>query len=368
MELKQSNYGRIMELDGLRGIAILLVISFHYINNQLVNSLSPIGKLLAKATSFGWVGVDLFFVLSGFLIGSVLMRTKESNNFFSTFYLRRFLRIIPNYYLLLVLFIIVQLLPYFSSNYMITGNQAIPLSSYFIMIHNFYIAYENNMGVGALSILWSIGIEEQFYLIFPFIVQYLKEKPLLFALVVFIIGASFVRLYYNNWIPRYVLLPARMDSISLGVLVAYFHRYLDFESFIKKNISYLILFLIFDVVICAGGYALYGDLGVIKHTLFAIAFTIALILALVKVPFYAAMLRNKLLCWIGTISYSLYLFHYFILILFQDFNGHENGVVINNQQDVMVTLLALACSFFIGWAIFKLLETPFVKWGKRFNY
>ena len=77
---------RIPELDGLRGIAILLVLSFHYINNQLIQSENKIGKTLTKLTSFGWVGVDLFFVLSGFLIGSILMRSQSSPKYFTTFF------------------------------------------------------------------------------------------------------------------------------------------------------------------------------------------------------------------------------------------------------------------------------------------
>src|SRR5437763_11521049 len=66
---KISHSIRIIELDGLRGIAILLVVSFHYLNNQLLESQNSFGKVLGRATQFGWLGVDLFFVLSGFLIG-----------------------------------------------------------------------------------------------------------------------------------------------------------------------------------------------------------------------------------------------------------------------------------------------------------
>ncbi|HKP32089.1 MAG TPA: acyltransferase family protein, partial [Chitinophagaceae bacterium] len=86
--LAGSSPKRIKELDGLRGIAILLVLSFHYINNQMVNRTDTLSKAITKATSFGWVGVDLFFVLSGFLIGSILIANKLKDNYFRTFYIR----------------------------------------------------------------------------------------------------------------------------------------------------------------------------------------------------------------------------------------------------------------------------------------
>jgi peptidoglycan/LPS O-acetylase OafA/YrhL len=359
---------RIVELDGLRGIAILLVMSFHYINNQLLNSLHPLGKALCKITSFGWVGVDLFFVLSGFLIGSILIRTKGSKKFFSTFYIRRLVRIVPNYYLLLILFVFVQSLPYFSENYMLTGNQTIPIVSYFVMLHNLYMANMDNMGNGILSISWSIGIEEQFYLIFPLIVYLIKDSWLPVILVAAIIGASIVRMHFDHWIPRYVLLPARMDSISMGVLVACLHKNHKFDTFVKKYLYVIIAILLIDIALCSYWYALYNDLGVIKHTLFAIAFAVCMVLALAKTPVYSMLLRNRTLCWIGTISYSLYLFHYFILALFHHIIGNTRGVVIDNPLDLMITLLALALSFAMAWAVFKWVETPMVKWGKKFNY
>ena len=81
---------RITTIDGLRGLAVLFVVSFHLINNQVVNNYNAhpnfIENMLVKATYFGWTGVDLFFVMSGFLIGSILLANKQSPNFFKTFY------------------------------------------------------------------------------------------------------------------------------------------------------------------------------------------------------------------------------------------------------------------------------------------
>jgi peptidoglycan/LPS O-acetylase OafA/YrhL len=97
---------RIQVLDGIRGTAIIMILVFHYINNPLTISQTshPILKLLEKSTEWGWTGVDLFFVLSGFLIGSILLTNRSEDNYFKAFYARRVFRILPAYALLLVTF------------------------------------------------------------------------------------------------------------------------------------------------------------------------------------------------------------------------------------------------------------------------
>lgn len=361
--------GRIAELDGLRGIAILLVISFHYLNNQLTHSVNKWGILLGKVTSFGWVGVDLFFVLSGFLIGSILIRNKGSNTYFSSFYLRRLVRIIPNYYLLLVIFMVITAVPLFASNNFLTGNNVIPAWSYFAMLHNFFMARLANLGNDAMSVTWSIGIEEQFYIVFPFIVYFLKEKWLPFVLITAIVAASFLRAGYQSWIPPYVLLPCRMDAISFGALVAWVNQRYDLPALAKKYFWLLLACIAADMAVCGYLFAKFNDLGPAKNTLFAMVFAILLVFALSFAhSWYGRLLRNKILVWVGTISYSLYLFHYLILGLLHHFTGNGNGIGINNTKDILVSLGAFFVAVGFSWVVFKLLETPMVNWGKRFKY
>jgi peptidoglycan/LPS O-acetylase OafA/YrhL len=360
---------RISELDGLRGIAILLVISFHYINNQLINSQDIWGKFLAKITSFGWVGVDLFFVLSGFLITTILIKNKKSEKYFSTFYIRRIVRIVPTYFLLLFFFVIIISSPCFSANYFLSGNNIIPLWSYFTMTHNFYMGRLGNMGNSALSVSWSIGIEEQFYIIFPFIVYFLKEKYLPILLVLLIILASIFRAQFNGWIPTYVYLHCRMDSICFGALIAYLNIHRDMKRWVSLYSKWLITLFLIDVLVCAFLYIKYNDLGSIKHTLFALLFSIALIFALIdKKTLYGTILRNKILTQIGAMSYSLYLFHYIILGLFQDLIGNKTGIVIQNKMDFIVSIGALFFAFVLSMVTFNLIETPLVNYGKKYKY
>jgi peptidoglycan/LPS O-acetylase OafA/YrhL len=359
---------RIPELDGLRGVAILMVISFHYINNQLLAASQPVGKWLAFATSFGWVGVDLFFILSGFLIGTILISNSGSSNYFKTFFIRRLVRIVPNFYLLLVVWFLVASLPSIRDNYFLAGNMVIPLWSYFLLVNNIFMAVYDNLGNSALSITWSIGIEEQFYIVFPFLVFYINRKILPYILILLFVLAAIVRLQFSHWIPPYVLLPARMDGLSLGVLISYWYIQNGLEFF-RRNAGYLLLVMALVIFLCGVFYRIYGDLGVFKHSLFAIFFGGCLIFALTKrESWFAYILRNKVLIWIGTISYSLYLFHYLILGLVHHIAGNTEGIGINGVPDIMLSLVAFGLSIIVAWGVFKGLEAPMVRLGKKYSY
>lgn len=359
---------RIKEIDGLRGVAILLVLSFHYLNNQLVDNTDLTSRLVAKSTGFGWVGVDLFFVLSGFLIGSILIFNKGSKNYFKTFYLRRILRIVPNYFLLLIIFGFIFNLRFFKGNYFLSSSGEIPYWSYFLMVHNFYMAYFNNFGNRALSVTWSIGIEEQFYILFPFLTFYLKDRYLPIILVFFVIGSIIIRANFSTWIPQYVLLPSRLDGLSIGFLVAYYHQNGILEANKKITIQFFQWVILGSIMLSAYLYFRFNDLGVIKHTIFSLFFSGILVFSLIRrESWFGSFLRTKILTWIGTISYSLYLFHYLILGLVYHING-KWGIGINNFSDIVLTIIALIISLGFSFLIYQFLEKPMVTLGKKANY
>jgi peptidoglycan/LPS O-acetylase OafA/YrhL len=360
---------RIPELDGLRGIAVLMVVSFHYINNQLINSGSRIGRVIYKLTAFGWVGVDLFFVLSGFLIGTILMNNRGAKNYFSTFYIRRIVRIIPNYYLLIALFVIVGSIPFFSSDYFLTGNNVIPVWAYLVMVHNIFIAHLQNFGNTSIGVTWSIGVEEQFYIIFPFLVYFLKEKWLPWLLGLAIIIAPIARMQYDNWVPAYVLLPCRMDSIAFGALIAYVNHFHSLTAIVKRYRLLFAVIVALDITLCIFLSVRYGDLGVFRNTLFAIIFSAMVVFALVfKKSIYGSILRFQKLVWIGTISYSLYLFHDIILGVCWRIAGGGDENVLETLRGGVITSIALIISLGFSWLIYRKLESPFVHYGKRFKY
>jgi peptidoglycan/LPS O-acetylase OafA/YrhL len=359
---------RIKEIDGIRGIAIILVVTFHYVNNQLIDSSYYFGQLMAKITGFGWVGVDLFFVLSGFLIGSVLLNNMGSRNYFTAFYLKRMLRIVPNYFLLISIFTLVKSSGLFDDNYFLTGNDVVPLWSYFLMVHNFFMSSLNNLGNDSICITWSIGIEEQFYLIIPFLLWKLNLKYVPYLMVFFIVISIFSRHLCDNWIDKYVLISCRADSLSIGVIIAWLNRCFVIEDIVSQLKKYMFIVLFLTIILCGYFYIIYGDLGIYKHTLFSLVFFILILFALgLNGNVYGAFLRTPMLCRIGRLSYSLYLFHYMILGFVHHYSG-KHGCIIRNINDVLLTFLALVISVGFSVILYCFFEEPFVRIGRKIKY
>ena len=152
---------RLPALDGLRGVAILLVVAH---NLQLLEAPQGwIGRFAEFGLNFGWVGVQLFFVLSGFLITRILLDTREVSNYYRSFFARRALRIFPVYFLTLLFMLLV--LPKFTSS----ANLGVATWPYWL-----YLANWTQPGQGAAAYvphLWSLAVEEQFYLVWPFLLH-----------------------------------------------------------------------------------------------------------------------------------------------------------------------------------------------------
>ena len=153
---------RIGELDGLRALAVLMVVAWHYIG-------IPDGPnfWLWRIFYLGHFGVDLFFVLSGFLITTILLENRQSDTFFSSFYGRRAFRIWPAYYLMCA----VCFAGWLSGASPGLFQGVVPGWTYIFGVQNFWMAKLQNYGVYCLSVTWSLAIEEQFYLVFPPIVR-----------------------------------------------------------------------------------------------------------------------------------------------------------------------------------------------------
>ena len=154
--------GRIRELDGLRAIAVLMVVSWHYIGLPAGGGSISGSGLLYYLFRPGRSGVDLFFVLSGFLITSILIERRGAANYFQVFYARRALRILPVYALMIFAFILGRK---FAQRPDIFGTE-FRLWSYLLFLQNVEMARFNSYGVDFLAATWSLAIEEQFYLFF----------------------------------------------------------------------------------------------------------------------------------------------------------------------------------------------------------
>src|SRR5436190_1183897 len=203
---------RLPQLDAIRGVAILMVI-FH---NQTPKYPS---LHLQRIFANGWMGVDLFFVLSGFLITGILIDAPHSADYFGNFYARRCLRIWPLYYaLLLFMFVVIPRVQPASAVDLFERSS--PWWSYPLFLQNFLVRIPTN-AAGPLAVTWSLAIEEQFYLVWPWVVRY-SSLAQLRRLALLVIGLSpALRLALSAYgVNLYTNVFCRLDGLMAGALLA----------------------------------------------------------------------------------------------------------------------------------------------------
>lgn len=210
-------------LDGVRGLAIVLVLIWHYANFAIV---APPGSTLAYALvplRLTYTGVDLFFVLSGFLIGGILIDTRGRDGYFRAFYGRRALRILPVYVLAVASFYLLLLLRAQGVQGLAFITQApLPFVAYATFTQNLAMI-THGATVNGLSVTWSLAVEEQVYLVLPLVVALCPARKLWIAGAVGIIIAFGTRIIWPD--AAYVLTLSRLDTIGFGLLAALLIRH-----------------------------------------------------------------------------------------------------------------------------------------------
>jgi len=362
---------RILQLDGLRGIAILIVILFHYLNNQYIATgaahLNGVEKFFKKITSLGWSGVNLFFILSGYLIGSILLKYRTSPNYLKVFYTRRFFRIVPIYYFLLIVFIVLTHSRIYDPNAYIF-EKPIPLGHYFLFVQNFYMSFHGHFGPEALTPTWSLAVEEQFYLIMPLVVYFLKNKSLKYFIIFGLILGPISRYFSANWYAEYTLLSSRIDSPLLGFLLAYWLQNESSVIFLRKNIFFIKITAMILVAICTFLYS-FTPIGFMNQTIIGIIFAVIVLSALqLKKGFFYKILTWKPLLQLGKYSYCIYLFHLLV-------NGVLHLVILGQQTPkldsslaYLVTALALFSTYGFAVLSYRFFEGPLIKLGHSYKY
>lgn len=363
----------IKPLDGVRALAIVLVLIWHYFDCQ-VRDLTNGGIItyLKFLTYCTWSGVDLFFVLSGFLIGRILLFNRGSRNYFRSFYARRFLRIFPAYYLVLLAYFII-IWTGLSSHFpwLIPVNDTSHFYSYLFYTQNFWMG-SGGAASNWLGVTWSLAVEEQFYLLIPLLVFLINPKYLPKLLVFFIILAPICRALLQN-MGAYVLLPARMDSLSLGVLIAYFHLNGSLEKMVQRRKGILIFFWIILFLslyfIKEEKSSLSGIGGVFIHTVLALFYGIFIVLAVTSAEnsFLVKALSKTWMSFIARISYMIYLTHQVFLGLLQQLILNQYPKI-SNYKEILVTILALVTTILFSAFSYYYFEKPILNIGKKFKY
>lgn len=347
-----SSESRVHEIDGLRGIAILGVVVYHWLSLPLHPFFLKIG--VGDTLNLLAYGVDLFFVISGFLIGTILLRI-ESPAGIGAFYIRRIVRIWPLYYLLL--FFVYSALPEKSLF------AQVPYWSFIFFIFNFW----ESMGKGvhlSLGILWSVAVEEQFYMLGPILFSVFNQKQKSFFLLVYLFLSPILRLVliYNTNLNLWRFTPVRIDGIVVGLLLSLFLSSPAKLLFVAKHIIFfkylmyllLILLIPFQIVFSDAVWVSFG------HSLVVLAFGCVLLVVQVqsslgqKIRF----LNWGLLRYMGLRCYAIYLFHISI-----------SYIAITISDNVFIDLiLESALILLVAHLSWRYIETPFINLGRKFSY
>jgi peptidoglycan/LPS O-acetylase OafA/YrhL len=308
-------------LDGIRGLAILLVMIHHLF---VLTPQNRIENAFASVAHLGAHGVDLFFVLSGFLITGILLAGRGESHQLRNFYARRVLRIFPLYYAVLA----------FSFLILPTLMRALPLAAsklarfegttqewywYVLYLSNFAIAHAGAFRHGVLDVTWSLAIEEQFYLLWPAIVLLLNRRQLEFVCLGIIVAALLCRIAVYatgyTWIQAYVLTPCRMDALAVGGLLAAHVRsgHWNQRALVVASKRFFAIAMLLIASAVGMGYA--QDYSPLVYTIgfSVIAMVCGAGLLIVRYSPPGSLINrifsSKLLTIYGRYSYGIYLFH-----------------------------------------------------------
>ncbi|MGZ0016377.1 acyltransferase family protein [Yeosuana sp. AK3] len=360
-------------LDNLRAFAIIMVFLFHYARWFEHPEWMP------NFFRFGWTGVDLFFVLSGFLISSQLFANIKKTSTFSMkeFYIKRFFRIIPIYFFVLALYF---LFPFFSNDFG-TGQQLAPLWKFLTFTQNLGVDFAN---ARAFVQVWSLCVEEHFYLILPITLLWLIKtnffrKGYVLLLLIFIVG-FLIRFYcWNNiylkqtngtenvftWIQT-IYMPTynRLDGLLTGVSIAGLYNYLPtlFSKFSKYANAFLFAGLLMIVV----AYFLFSNLFTFSGSIFSFPFVAIgfgfLVLGAIMPNSALYTWKSKTLTKIAELSYGLYLIHTAVVLSTQTILI-DYGI---SKKSTLTFIISIILCFLIALVLNYSIERPFMKIRGRF--
>ena len=353
-------------LDGMRGLAVLLVVFYH--NFGFINYFF-----------FGWLGVDLFFVLSGYLITDILLNERNKPRFLRNFYMRRVLRIFPLYYL--TLFICLLILPQISApniklDYYV-NNQAW-LWSY---LQNWLYIFKPDAGTNFMHHYWSLAVEEQFYLLWPPVILLLRRTKYLMlfitsVLLLVLVARCFVWIYNIEDLAYFNLYTfTRIDGICVGCMVALIKR-LD-DNFLATKRPYIVsafaafnfLFYFFNSYY----HFSFPYLALIGYT------TIAMLFGLLV--YEGVREENRLIYWLfnlkflkffGKISYGFYVFHWPVYALlhptiFEAAKSFLPQVAFINTTQVLSSIVCTLAGIALSLISYYFFEIHFLRLKKYFN-
>jgi peptidoglycan/LPS O-acetylase OafA/YrhL len=373
---------RLIELDGLRGFALIMILVFHALSQE---GQYPAGTLLAylqRSVGLGWTALDLFFVLSGFLIGGILMDARDSPAYFKTFYARRFFRIVPVYFAWVLFYVLVagfaaDLVVKFS-NSGLRPTLDFSIWSHFLFLQNSFDFHFAGIAGAWFGHLWSLAVEEQFYLVAPLAVRLVPPRYLKWVLALVVLFAIAARLYFRfvHHMPITMITTrtlSRMDSLAIGMLAAILVRSESERRWLGQNLVTLRAILgLLTVGVVFLFFFSYGSLTrgmqTIGFTWMAAFYAAVLLLAVQnRSGWLAGFLRMPLLLELGSVSYCVYLVHLVVNVTLHALLLHHSPQI-SSFSGALVTLLAVVIAYGIAKLSWLYFEGPLQRRGHAFRY
>jgi peptidoglycan/LPS O-acetylase OafA/YrhL len=358
---------RVLELDGFRAFAVLMVLVMHLFFGWPTPFLSSIPRVIRVAIGHGWLGVDLFFVLSGFLITGILVDSREGEHYFRNFYTRRILRIVPLYLtcILIMYFAYPAAGAYFGLSLLYLANFA----------YGFGVKTPHGPGV-----FWSLAIEEHFYLLWPLLVRFLNRFWLFWLSVFIVVGTPILRgvCAHAGMDPELQIYPYsffRFDGLALGALLALWVRSRYYSRSSAWRVAGFLIGMSCLIALIGLPYGITGSKTVVGTAFhytqaeFIFAGLMALALAY-RGSAYTAFLRCRPARITADLSYCIYLIHLFVgdmyyrLFHFMTFDDVARLGAVGSL--VLRILVVGTATFGLAALSKKFLEDPFLRLKRYF--
>lgn len=344
----------LLPLDGLRGLAILMVFFYHY-GAGGIHSSSRLIRAVSTVFGFGWSGVDLFFVLSGFLITGILYDTQYKEGYYQKFYIRRTLRIFPIYYLFAAICLVILPFAIWQRGHLFfLAYLGYPAALIWPMLVQFPVR---------LTHLWSLSIEEQFYFLWPWLIKRLRTQARILKLcgiVALMALLSRIALaHHDGW--NYAFILCRMDALAVGASLAMLKR-ADFKLPAWRIFT---LASAAVVLMCVLRHTVdHGDYWISTFGFSLIAIAYGGLLSLSLGPL-SGVFSNRILRVFGKYSYGLYLYHFPLTSILEKTKPAFTHLPLSAL--VYVTA-CLGVNLLVAMLSFHAIEQPILKLKKRFSY
>ncbi|MGZ6126006.1 MAG: acyltransferase family protein [Myxococcales bacterium] len=368
--------GHLPGLDGVRGVAILMVMAVHFVGDATPFTLGQ--RLAVKAASYGLLGVDLFFVLSGFLITGLLLDAKSGPDYFRNFYARRTLRIFPLYYLVLTVLFLV--LPRFTVLTPLLEQARSHQGWLWTYTGNFYIGAKSSWAaLTYVSHFWSLAIEEHFYLLWPLVVFSFRRETLQRICVAAICAGLALRTGLSlggvSELSISVLTPCRIDTLCVGALLAVLCRgESGAEAWVAR--AGRAAWALGAAILALSAWCALGKWGLpvlhqLRNSLYALFFgALALISIQPRPGLLAKGFRSRVLRFFGKYSYGLYVYHGLLTWYFLEAHAEERfDALIGNHSLAIAAKAALGVgvSLLVAVASYELFEKRFLRLKRFFE-